>query len=113
MSLGSGHRAIYSRELCCSHTGLPLVFNRAVDWCGDKVICDKVAIRQFYCLLDATADGLPATPCSFDAIRRRRGNRKRTRVRVWVAIGIGIKRPVVNQSEKETIWTQGYTHPGG
>lgn len=105
MSLGSGHRANYSRELRSPDTRFPLGLDRAVDRCGDNVVCDKVAICQFYCLLDATADSLPATPCSFDTIRRRRSNREWTRVRlsVWVAISVGVKRTGVNKSEKRRL----------
>jgi hypothetical protein len=51
-------------------------------------------------LLDATADSLPVTPCSFDTIRSRRGNREWTRLRVWVAISVGVKRTGVTKSEK-------------
>lgn len=111
MSLGSGHRAIYSRKLCCPDTRFPLVLNRAVHRCGDRVLCNEMAICQFYFLLDATADSLPATPCSFNAIGRRRGNREWTRVRVsvWVAISIGVKRTGVNKSEKG-YWTDTRLH---
>jgi hypothetical protein len=98
MSLGSAHRVTYSRELCCLDTRFPLVLNRAVDRCGDRVLCDKIAICQLYLLLDATADGLSATPCSIDTIGRRRGNREGARV--WIAIHVRIERTGVDQSEK-------------
>jgi hypothetical protein len=97
ISPGSEHRATYSRKLCCFDTGFPLVLNCAVDRCGDRVLCDEIAICQFYFLLDTTADGLSATPCSIDTIGRRRDNREGTRV--WVAIHVRIERAGVHQSE--------------
>jgi hypothetical protein len=99
MSLGSWHRATYSRELCCCFdTRFPLGLNRAVDRCGNRVLRDEIAICQLYFLLDATADGLSATPCSIDTVGGRRGNREGARV--WIAIHVRVERTDVNHSEK-------------
>ena len=51
------------------------------------------------------------TPCSFNTIRSRRGDREwtRWRVSVWVAISIGVKRTGVNKGENGD-WTDTRLH---
>ena len=101
VSLGSGHRGSYSRELCCPDTFFPLGLNRAVDRRRDGVLCDEIAVYQLYFFLDAAANGLSVTPCSVDTIGRRRGHREGTSV--WIAIGFRIETTGVNQSEKRIL----------